>query len=113
MDRRSLFKGIAGFGAALLLPPTLAENAEAARRIWALGGLPSATGGGTFTLSFHGHTNAPIGYKGTFESIQDAIDALKDTGGIAYIPHVISLPGGVFALDYPEERGIPRLKHAG
>lgn len=36
MDRRTLLKGIVGAGAALVLPPTLAENAESARRYWAL-----------------------------------------------------------------------------
>jgi hypothetical protein len=37
MSRRSLLKGIAGLAAgALILPPTLEENVEAARRYWAL-----------------------------------------------------------------------------
>lgn len=36
MNRRSFLKGLAGVGAALVLPPTLGENAEAARRFWAL-----------------------------------------------------------------------------
>jgi hypothetical protein len=41
MDRRTLLKGVAALGAGLLLPPTLAENVEAAtRRYWALGGIP-------------------------------------------------------------------------
>jgi len=36
MNRRDLLKGLAGIGAGIILPPTLAENAEAARRYWAL-----------------------------------------------------------------------------
>lgn len=36
LDRRTLLKGIAAAGAALILPPTPAENAEAVRRYWAL-----------------------------------------------------------------------------
>lgn len=35
MNRRNLFKGLAAVGAGLILPPTLAENAEAGRRFWA------------------------------------------------------------------------------
>lgn len=37
MNRRDLFKGIAAMAGGLLLPPTLAENAETATRYWALG----------------------------------------------------------------------------
>ncbi len=40
MNRRDLFKGLIGVTAGLILPPTLEENAEAGRRIWALGGIP-------------------------------------------------------------------------
>ena len=40
MNRRDLFKGLAGVAVGLILPPTLEENAEAGRRIWALGGIP-------------------------------------------------------------------------
>jgi hypothetical protein len=42
MDRRSLLKGVAALGAGLILPPSLAENVEATRRYWALGGIPEA-----------------------------------------------------------------------
>lgn len=41
MNRRNLFKGLAGVAGALILPATLEENAEAGKRIWALGGIPS------------------------------------------------------------------------
>lgn len=40
MNRRNLFKGLIGVTAGLILPPSLAENAEAGKRIWALGGIP-------------------------------------------------------------------------
>jgi hypothetical protein len=36
IDRRTLFKGIAGLAGGLILPPSVAENAEAARRYWSL-----------------------------------------------------------------------------
>lgn len=36
LTRRNLLAGAAALGATLILPPTLAENAEAARRYWAL-----------------------------------------------------------------------------
>lgn len=44
MNRRNLFKLAAGAAAALILPPTLAENAEAGKRYWALGGIPKNEG---------------------------------------------------------------------
>jgi hypothetical protein len=44
MNRRALFKGLAGAATALILPPTLAENAEAGKRYWALGGIPKDEG---------------------------------------------------------------------
>ena len=34
MNRRTLLQGILGASAALVLPPTIAENAEATRRYW-------------------------------------------------------------------------------
>lgn len=37
MNRRSLFKGLMGVAGGLILPPTLEENAEASKKIWALG----------------------------------------------------------------------------
>ena len=40
MNRRDLFKGVAGLAAGLLLPSTLQENAAEARRYWALGPMP-------------------------------------------------------------------------
>lgn len=40
MNRRNLFKGVIGTASALILPATLEENAEAGKRIWALGGIP-------------------------------------------------------------------------
>lgn len=40
MNRRNLLKGVAGLTAGLLLPSTVAENAETARRYWALGAMP-------------------------------------------------------------------------
>lgn len=40
MNRRNLFKLAAGAATALILPPTLAENAEAGKRFWALGAMP-------------------------------------------------------------------------
>lgn len=40
MNRRNLFKGLAGVAAGLILPPTLEENVEAGKRFWALGGIP-------------------------------------------------------------------------
>jgi FtsP/CotA-like multicopper oxidase with cupredoxin domain len=36
VSRRTFLKGLAAAGAALVLPPTLTDNAEAARRFWAL-----------------------------------------------------------------------------
>lgn len=36
LNRRALLTAALGAGATLILPPTLAENAEAARRYWAL-----------------------------------------------------------------------------
>lgn len=36
MNRRSLLKGSLALATGLILPPTLAENAEAARRYWSL-----------------------------------------------------------------------------
>jgi hypothetical protein len=36
LNRRTLLKGLAAVGVGLILPPTLEENAEAARRFWAL-----------------------------------------------------------------------------
>lgn len=36
MNRRTFLQGIAAAAGALILPPTLEENAEAARRFWAL-----------------------------------------------------------------------------
>ncbi len=38
MNRRTLLKGITALTAGLVLPPTLGENVEAARRYWALDG---------------------------------------------------------------------------
>jgi hypothetical protein len=41
MNRRAFLKGLAGaVGAAIILPPTIADAAEEGRRIWALGGIP-------------------------------------------------------------------------
>lgn len=41
LDRRQFLKGALGLGAAaIILPPTLEENVELGRRIWALGGIP-------------------------------------------------------------------------
>lgn len=37
LTRRNFLRGAAGLSAALILPPSAAENAEAARRVWALG----------------------------------------------------------------------------
>lgn len=36
ISRRNLFKGVAGLTAGLLLPSTVQENAETARRYWSL-----------------------------------------------------------------------------
>jgi hypothetical protein len=36
MDRRSFLKGALGLASALVLPPTVTENAEDVRRFWAL-----------------------------------------------------------------------------
>jgi hypothetical protein len=36
LSRRSFLKAVAATGAALLLPPSLTDNAEAAKRFWAL-----------------------------------------------------------------------------
>ena len=36
VSRRTFLKGLAAASAALVLPPTLTDNAEAARRFWAL-----------------------------------------------------------------------------
>lgn len=36
LSRRSFLKGLAATAGALVLPPTLTDNAEAARRFWAL-----------------------------------------------------------------------------
>ena len=41
LDRRQLIRGALGLGAAaIILPPTLEENVELGRRIWALGAIP-------------------------------------------------------------------------
>jgi hypothetical protein len=36
VSRRTFLKGLAAAGAALVLPPTLTDNADAAKRFWAL-----------------------------------------------------------------------------
>lgn len=40
MNRRSFLKGFAAAAGAVVLPATLEENAEAGKKIWALGGIP-------------------------------------------------------------------------
>jgi hypothetical protein len=46
LTRRSFLKGLAATAGALLLPPTLTDNAEAARRFWP-GWSPTMVGGET------------------------------------------------------------------
>lgn len=40
MNRRELLAGLAGVAGGLILPASVAENAEAGRRWWALGAIP-------------------------------------------------------------------------
>ncbi len=41
MNRRDLFRGLAGVAGGLILPPSVADAAESVeRRFWALGGMP-------------------------------------------------------------------------
>jgi hypothetical protein len=52
--RRTILKGLAATAAGLILPPTLAENAEAVRRYWALDRTMLSLGYETPTLIFDG-----------------------------------------------------------
>jgi hypothetical protein len=52
VSRRSFLQGVAGIAAGLILPPTLAENAEAVRRYWVLDRTMS---GSTLTIPTAGY----------------------------------------------------------
>ena len=45
MNRRALLQGLLGASAALILPPSVAEGAEAGRRWWSLGSVPKVDTG--------------------------------------------------------------------
>ncbi len=67
MNRRDLLKGVAGLTAGLVLPASVAENAEVAKRYWSLGAMPNGRTSafipsGTFWLSWNEKTLGPVAY---------------------------------------------------
>lgn len=60
LTRRQLLVGAAGLAGTLILPPTLEENAEAARRWWALGGVPGYGPWNYSTVSFNAAGFEPL-----------------------------------------------------
>jgi hypothetical protein len=81
-------------GEALRLIGVVNPNSQAttAEQVIALGG-PS---GGTFTLTFKGHTTAPIAYDASLGAVESALHGLEGNPQV----HVEGLPGGPYTVSF-------------
>jgi hypothetical protein len=81
MDRRTFLKGLTGLGAALILPPSLVDNAEAARRFWALD--RTMIEGSVFQVGdqvFHPEWNEWVKVTGVYRPMKIIVNRRADDG---------------------------------
>lgn len=103
LTRRQLLAGVAGLAGGLILPPTLAENAEEARRWWALGGVPGYGPWQYSTVSFNAVRNDPIVFcrvrgRATLTGWEEHIDWVNPD--YASNLRITRAPGGGFLMDF-------------
>ena len=96
MNRRALLQGIIGASAALVLPPTLAENAEATRRYWTGYGAGRWDDGHVVSTFFE--------YTGIYASVVEIIDYAFD-GSLDLTTREVGvlMPNGMFYTSMQSE----------